>query len=282
VVDELAHTNVPGSKHEKRYEDVMELLDGGISVISTLDVQHLESLNDYVEKVTGVAVHERVPDWVFDQAEQVELLDMAPEALIERMTHGDIYPPEQTRRALENFFTIGNLTVLRDLALRSTAAKVENNLDQYMRSPQIEAVAIGERVMVGVHHRPIGKALIRRGYRIAAAMKGELIAVYVEPTERRRQVQSVQEERQLRTNLELADELGAKVVRLRGKVSDELIAHARANHVSQLIIGSSMHGRRGQLLRGSVTSDILRKMPDIDIHVVGNRTEPRPDAKEGA
>lgn len=272
LVDELAHTNAPGSRHDKRYQEVQDLLDAGINVITTLNIQHLESLNDYVQQMTGVAVHETVPDWVVDEAEQVELIDMAPEALIQRMKHGNIYPPEQARRALENFFTAGNLTALRDLALRATAREVEQKLEEYMRDHTIEASAsVGERVMVAVDHRPIGKVLIRRGWRTAAALKGDLVVVHVDPAEGRRQARTVEEERQLRANLQLADELGATVVRLRGKVSEELIEYARAHHISQLVIGHPTHGRWEEFLHGSVTSEILRKMPGTDVHVIADR-----------
>jgi len=271
LVDELAHSNAPGSKHEKRYQDVQELLDGGITVISTLNIQHLESLNDYIEQMTGVEVHETIPDWVVDEAEQVELIDMAPEALIQRMKHGNIYPPEQSQRALENFFTVSNLTALRDLALRATAREVEQKLDAFMVGGRVgRSASVGERVMVGVDHRPIGKTLIRRGWRIAAALKGELLVVHVDPQEGRRRAQSVEEERQLRANLQLADEMGARVVRLRGKVSEELIAYAGENHVSQLVIGHPTHSRLEEFVHGSLTSHILRKMPGIDVHVVAN------------
>ncbi|GAC1507086.1 MAG: hypothetical protein NVS2B16_01740 [Chloroflexota bacterium] len=276
LVDELAHTNAPGSIRKKRYEDVHSLLQAGISVIATLNVQHIESLNDIVYQMTGVTVNETVPDWVVDQAEQVELIDMAPEALIQRMKHGNIYPSEQVRRALDNYFTLGNLTSLRDLALRATAKEVEQKLDGYMRDHGTGTSApVGERVMVAVDHRHIGKALIRRGWRAAAALKGELIVVHVEPLEGRRQVQSIAEERQLRANLQLADELGAAVVRLRGKVSEQLIDYARSHHISELIIGHPSHGRWEEFLHGSVTSDILRKMPGIDVHVIADRERPQ-------
>jgi two-component system, OmpR family, sensor histidine kinase KdpD len=284
LVDELAHTNAPGSKHAKRHEDVADLLDAGITVISTLNIQHLESLNDYVEQMTGVTVHETVPDWVVDEAEQVELIDMAPEALIQRMKHGNIYPPEQARRALDNFFTAGNLTALRDLALRATAKEVEQKLDAYMRDLKIEGTAaVGERVMVAVDHRPIGKTLIRRGWRLAAALKGELVVVYVEPTGGKRRVQTIEDERQLRANLQLADELGAMVVRLRGAASAELIAYARAHHVGSVVIGHPTHGRWEEFLHGSVTSDMLRKLPGIDVHVMADGSEVlRKEREDGA
>jgi two-component system sensor histidine kinase KdpD len=284
LVDELAHTNdtqrVPGSKHEKRYQDVQDLLDAGITVISTLNVEHIESLSEYVKQMTGVAVQETLPDWVVDQAEQVELIDLPPEAVIQRMKEGNIYPPAQAQRALENVFTVGNLMTLRDLALRATAKEVEEKLDTYLRDQKLEGVAIGERIMVAVDHRPAGKTLIRRGWRLAAALKGELIVVDVEPLEGRRKPQSVEDERRLQANLQFAEDLGAKVVHLRGKVSDEIIAYARANHVSQLFIGHPTHGRWEELLHGSITSDLLRKMPDIHVHVIADTIGPGGNEKK--
>ncbi|MGH2346046.1 MAG: sensor protein KdpD [Chloroflexota bacterium] len=275
LVDELAHTNIAGSRHEKRYEDVRDLLEAGITVIATLNIQHIESLNDIVKQVTGVAVRETVPDWVVDQAEQVELIDMAPEALIQRMKHGNIYPPEQARRALENFFTVDNLTALRDLALRATAREVEEKLSKSMRGLDNQAApsAIGDRIMVAVDHRPIGKTLIRRGWRMASALKAELLVVYVEPMRGVRAARHVEDERQLRANLRLGDELGARVIRLRGKPAEELVAYARAHQVTQLMIGQSTRGRLGELLHGSVTHDILRQAHGIDVSIIA---EPRP------
>ncbi|HWE63311.1 MAG TPA: universal stress protein [Chloroflexota bacterium] len=271
LVDELAHTNVDGSRHEKRYEDVQDLLDAGITVIATLNIQHIESLNDVIKQITGVTVRETVPDWVLDGAEQVELIDMAPEALIQRMKHGNIYPPEQAKRALDNFFTAGNLTALRDMALRATAREVEEQLSRYMRD-RVGAgdlsVAVHDRIMVAVDHRRIGKLLIRRGWRIASALKADLVVVHVDPERGPRAAQTVEDERQLRANLQLADELGAQVVHLRGRVADELVAYARAQEVTQVVIGQSARGRWQEMLQGSVTHDLLRKAQGIDVLVV--------------
>jgi len=272
LVDELAHTNAPGSRHEKRYEDVEDILDAGIDVISTLNIQHIESLNDVVGQFSGVAVRETVPDWVFNEAAQVELIDITPEALIQRMKHGNIYPPAQAQRALDNFFTPGNLTALRELALRATAKEVEGKLDQFMREGQIAGpMAVTDRIMVAVDHRPGGKTLIRRGWRLAAALKAEIIVVTVEPESSLRQAQTVEDERHLRATLQLADDLGATVVRLRGKVADELVAYARAHNVTQVVIGHPTHGRWYEFLHGSVTRDLLRKLTGIDIHVYADR-----------
>ena len=269
LVDELAHTNAPGSKHEKRYQDVQDLLAAGIDVISTVNVQHLESLNDHIKQMTGVAVRETLPDWILDQADQIELIDMAPEALIRRMVHGNIYPPEQARRALENFFTLRNLTALRDMALRATAKEVEDDLAAYMQDVRMESPSeFVDTVLVAVDHRPSGKALIRRGWRMAAALRAKLVLVYVEPQEGHRQTRTIEDERELRSNLQLADELGATVVRLRGKVADELIEYAKTNNVGNVVIGHPTHGRITEFLRGSVTNELLRELPGIDVHVV--------------
>ncbi|HLJ69618.1 MAG TPA: universal stress protein [Chloroflexota bacterium] len=275
LVDEMAHTNVtqgvPGSRYEKRYQDIEDLLRAGIDVISTVNIQHLESLNDYVRQLTGIHVHETIPDWVLDEADEIELIDMAPQALIRRMIHGNIYPVEQSKRALENFFTVGNLTALRDLALRATAKEVEEKLAAAMRGYQVESPSGREEtIMVAVDHQPTAKNLIRSGRRMASALKGGLVVVYVEPSEGHRQAQTNEQERQLRENLHLADRLDARVVRLRGKVSEELIAYARANNVSQIIIGHPSHSRLEEFLHGSVTSDILRELPGVDVHVVAD------------
>lgn len=271
LVDELAHTNVPGSRHEKRYEDVQELLDAGITVISTLNIQHIESLNDTVEAITGVKVRETVPDSVLDSADQVELIDMAPEALIQRMKHGNIYPEAQAQQALRNFFRAGNLTALRELALRATAKEVDEKLLRYMREKAIAGPwGTADRVMVAVDHRASGKAVIRRGWRMASALKAEILVVYVEPERPARQPATVEDERRLRANLQLADELGATVVRLRGNVAEELIAYARAHNVTHLVLGHPTHSRWQEFLHGSVTGTILRSMPGVDVLIVAD------------
>jgi two-component system sensor histidine kinase KdpD len=275
VVDDLAHTNTPASSNSKRYEDVRELLDAGITVISTLDVQQIESLQHTVEQVTGVVVDETVPDRVVEAADQIELIDILPEDLIQRVERGLIYPPDQSRIALERFFTVSNLASLRDLALRTTARAVEGKLDAYLRERRIEAAgAIGERIMVAVDHRQVGKTLIRRGWRTAAALKGDLIVVHVEPDSPDRRPQTPDDERRLGEHLQLADELGAGVVQLRGKVADELVGFARAHRVSQLVIGHPTHGRWHDLLRGSVTDEILRRAPGLDVHIIGTERKP--------
>jgi two-component system sensor histidine kinase KdpD len=267
-VDELAHTNAPGSKHPKRHEDVQDILAAGIHVVTTMNVQHLESVNDLVKQVTGVTVAETVPDRILDQADQIELVDMDPQALIRRMMHGNIYPPEQAKRALENFFTLPNLTALREIALRVTAREVEDRLSRFMHTAGEDMGTLAEKVMVAVDHKPSGRTLIRRGWRLASSLKSELVVVYVEPGQGSRQPQSTEDERRLRVNLQLADELGARVVRLRGNVAEELVQFARQNDVAHVVLGHPSRGRFHQLIHGSLMSDILRDLPHVNVHLV--------------
>src|SRR5450631_407406 len=184
LVDELAHTNVPGSRHEKRWEDVEDLLAAGIDVISTLNVQHLESLNDVVERITGVKQHETIPDAVVRQAEQVEMVDMAPEAIRRRLAHGNIYPAERVDASLANYFRPGNLAALREIALLWVADRVEENLQQYLEAHGIESTwETRERVVVALTGAPGAETLIRRAARMARRTKGDLIGVHVRPTD---------------------------------------------------------------------------------------------------
>jgi two-component system sensor histidine kinase KdpD len=181
LVDELAHTNAPGSKHEKRWQDVEDLLSAGISVISTVNIQHLESLADIVENITGVQVRERAPDRVIDDADQVELIDMSPHALRQRVKHGNVYPPERAERALDSFFREGNLIALRDMALRKMAQVCQQDLEDYMHEHQIDASwSADARVMVCADATPPSQNLIRRGWRMANRYRTELLAVFIE------------------------------------------------------------------------------------------------------
>ncbi len=268
LVDELAHTNAPGSKHEKRWQDVEELLDQGITVITTMNVQHLESIADVVERITGVPVRERIPDSVVDQAGEIELVDMSPHALRQRITHGNVYPPARAEQALHQFFREGNLTALRELALRKVSTAVEEDLTDYMHEHAIREVwPAGERVMVAVGAEPGAKHLIRRAWLVASRLQAELLAVFVEVPGWAHA--SPEEKRQLEENLRLAEDLGAQVLRIKGEsVSRELARVAHEQNVANLFIGHSRHGRFYELLRGTIVSNLLRLVPDIDIHVV--------------
>ncbi len=268
LVDELAHTNAPGSKHKKRWEDVQELLDHGITVIATLNIQHLESLADIVERITGAPVRERIPDEVVDKADEVELVDMSPHSLRQRIRHGNVYPPERAQQALHQFFREGNLTALRELALRKLSTAVEQDLDEYMRQHDIEAVwPAGERVMVCVGTHPDAQQLLRRGWRMADRFQAELVAVFVETPAWAHA--SPEEKRQLEENLRFAEDLGAKVQRVKGSdVAEELARVAHQQNVASVFIGHSHHGRLYELIHGSKVSKLLRLAPDIDVHVV--------------
>jgi len=271
LVDELAHTNAPGSKHLKRWEDVEELLDSGITVISTVNIQHLESVADIVETITGILVRERIPDRIIDEADEIELVDMSPHALRQRMEHGNVYPSQQAEQALRQFFREGNLAALRELALRKVATSVEKDLEQYMRQHHIEeAWPTGERVMVCVNAKPQAQQLIRRGWRMADRLKSDLIAVFVETPAWARA--TPEERRLLEENLRLAEDVGAEVMRVRGTDVADLLTHiANEKNVGSIVIGHSSHGRLHEVLRGSIVWKLLRQSRGADVHVVAER-----------
>ncbi|MBV9582001.1 MAG: universal stress protein [Chloroflexi bacterium] len=271
LVDELAHTNAPGSRHEKRWHDVEDLLAAGVTVISTVNIQHLESLADIVENITGVHVRERIPDQVIDHADEVELIDMAPHALRQRMRHGNVYPPERAERALDSFFREGNLIALRDMALRKMAQVCEQDLEDYMHEHQIDASwSAGERVMVCVDAAPQSQNLIRRGWRMANRYRSELLAVFIETP--RWASAAPEHKRALEDNLRFAEDLGAEPIRIQASdVAGALVQLAHEKNVGSIIIGHSRHGRLHEVLRGSVVQNLLRLSGDVDVHVVADR-----------
>lgn len=285
LIDELAHTNVPGSKHVKRYQDVEEILDAGIDVVTTLNIQHLESLNDLVASITGVRVRETLPDWILDQADEVELIDISPYALRQRMKHGNIYPPERIEAALNNFFRMGNLTALRELSLRRTAEKTEAQLQEYMTEHGITAMRpAGERVMVGFDHRPHTRQVIRDAWRLAHGLHAELLAITIQPEgylafrsklirllkyggEAKQHWEAAQ--RRLEEHALLAEDLGAEVIRMSSRdIARTLVEVAHARQVTQLVLGQPARSHWEELLRGSITNRLLRLSTDIDIHLV--------------
>jgi two-component system sensor histidine kinase KdpD len=271
LVDEIAHTNAPGSIHEKRWQDVEDLLNAGITIVSTVNIQHLESLADIVENITGVQVRERIPDRVIDDADEVELIDMSPHALRQRMRHGNIYPPERAERALESFFREGNLTALREMALRKMAHVCELDLEEYMHQHGIDAAwSAGERVMVCVDSQKHSQDLIRRGWRMANRYGTELIAVFIETPAWASA--SPEDKRGLEENLRFAEDLGAEPVRMQAyDVARALMEVAHDKNVGSIIIGHSRHGRLHELLRGSIVQNLLRLASDVDVHVVAER-----------
>ena len=270
LVDELAHTNAPGSKHEKRWQDVEEIRDHGISVISTLNIQHLESLNETVENLTGIKVRETVPDWVLDQADEVELIDMSPEALRSRLRHGNVYPPAQAAAAAENFFKLENLAALRRLALQRTMEEVEDQVEEYMRDLRLEEWHPSERIMACITERPATKTVLRRAWRLASALHGELIAVYVD----RGETLDDNARLNLEGYLRLAEDLGARVERKEGRnFAETLAAYARAERATQVVMGHSPRSRWEVLIKGSVINRLVDLLPETDIHIIAERPE---------
>ena len=268
LVDELAHTNAPGSRHPKRYQDVLELLDAGIDVYTTLNVQHLESRRDVVQQVSGVAVREAVPDSVLDQADEIELIDLTPEQLRKRLAEGKVYLGERAATASENFFREETLTALREMALRATAEHVDQDLRDVMRAKRIHAPwRSGQRLGVGVGPSPFSGQLIRWTRRIAAAMDAPWVAVYVETSA----ALDEDEKRRLTKNLSLARQLGAEVVMTTGDdVANALLAAAREQGVTEMVVGKPFGNRVVELLKGgSLASRLIRRGGDIDVHVVG-------------
>jgi len=268
LVDEFAHTNVPGSRHEKRWQDVEELLDAGIDVISAVNIQHLESLNDVVEKITGVPQRETVPDAVVRAADQVELVDMTPEALRRRMAHGNIYPPEKIDAALTNYFRSGNLAALRELALLWLADKVDEGLQRYRVEHKITgAWEARERVVVALTGGPEGRALIRRAARIAArSAGGDLLAVHVTKSDGLTGADPAA----LASQRQLVESVGGSYHQVVGdNISESLLTFARAENATQLVLGASRRSWLAVMLTGpGIGSRTIRGSGDIDVHIV--------------
>ena len=271
LVDELAHTNVPGSRNEKRWQDVEELLDAGIDVISTLNVQHLESMNDVVEEITGIQQRETIPDAIVRAADQVELVDMTPQAIRRRMAHGNIYPADQVDASLANYFREGNLGALRELALMWTADRVDEALEAYREAHGIARPwETRERVLVAITGAPGGDDVIRRAARMAARSHGELIGVYVRSADGLRAPpgDALLEQRTL------LQELGGTYHELASAdVANALVQFARAENATQIVLGASRQSRWTHLWRGSVISDVIRASGPIDVHVISSESE---------
>ncbi len=268
LVDELAHTNAPGSRHEKRYQDVEELLAAGIDVYSTLNIQHLESLNDVVAQITTVRVRETLPDDVIDKADEVELIDLTPKDLIQRLQEGKVYVPEVAQRALSHYFSEGNLTALRELALRRTAQRVDDQMLTYMQAHAIPGPwAAGERLLVCINEHPSSAGLIRYARRAADRLQARWVALHIE-TARYHQLSEAEKDRVSRT-LRLAERLGATAVTLPGRsIAEDVLEYARANNITQIIIGKTRRTRWFELLHGSVVDALVRRSGNIGVQVL--------------
>jgi two-component system sensor histidine kinase KdpD len=265
LVDELAHTNAPGSRHPKRWQDVIELLDAGIDVLTTLNVQHVESLNDVVAQITQVVVRETVPDSVLSRADPIEVVDLPPEALLSRLAEGKVYVPEQAERAAAHFFSQKNLMALRELALRQTAQHVDADVVAYRAQHGVEETwRASERILVCVGPSPSSDGLVRSASRLAAGLHAPWIAAYVESIER------PSNRERLEKHLRLAETLGAQVVRLEGaQVGEALLRYAREHSVTRILLGKPTHARFLDRLRGSLLDDVVRGSAGIDVQVIG-------------
>ena len=270
LVDELAHTNAPGSRHPKRYLDVEELLSHGIDVYTTVNIQHIDSLNDVVAQITHVRVRETVPDTVFDRADAVELVDLTPDDLIQRLKEGKVYVPRQAERALEHFFSPANLTALRELALRRTAERVDEQLLTQMQAGAIAGPwAAGERILVCISEDPRAAGLVRYAKRLSDRLHGQWTALYVES---RRSLQLSEEDRdRIADTLRLAESLGGEAVTIPSaerRIADDVIGYAQSYNVTQIIIGKSARSRWFEILHGSVVHDLVRRSGNISVHVI--------------
>ncbi|MCZ2074094.1 MAG: sensor histidine kinase KdpD [Bryobacterales bacterium] len=277
LVDELAHTNAPGSRHPKRWQDVEELLEAGINVYSTVNVQHLESLTDVVGQITGITVHETVPDSLLEQADEVEMVDLSPDDLIQRLKEGKVYIPEQAERAMRNFFRKGNLMALRELALRRTADRVDDQMQVYRRDHAVtQPWPAAERILVSISPSPLSRRLIRAAKRMAASLHAEWIAVYVE-TPAHAHLSEADRTRVIQ-NLRLAEQLGADTVtRFGHSVSQELLAYARERNVSKILVGKPSHPRWRDIVFGSVLDELVRHSGPIDVYAIsGDPDTPYP------
>lgn len=272
LVDELAHTNVPGSKYPKRYQDVEEILSNGINVITTLNIQHLESLNDVIKHITGVCVRETIPDRIVQNADEIVVVDITPEALRNRLKRGNVYKSEIIEKALKNFFRKGNLNALREIALRQTAEEVDEDLVQYMKDHDINDVwHTSEKVLVCITPYESSKKLIRRGARIAKRYKCEWIVAAVNCTNLIAPKYTDENIKVIESYFSLATSLGAETIMLKGKsISTELSKLAQERHVTQIVLGHSNRSRIQVILRGSTTNKLLRQTRNIEVHIIPN------------
>jgi two-component system, OmpR family, sensor histidine kinase KdpD len=266
IVDELAHTNINGSLHAKRYEDVLDLLAANIDVLSTMNVQHIESIGPSIMQISGVQVRETVPDWVMQRVDEIVLADVTPQALQKRMSRGDIYPVERAEQALAHFFKPGNLIALRELALRQVTQVVDRSLDTYLSKEGIEkSPDVRERIAVCISSNPAAQYLIARASRRAQAIKGDLYVVYVDIGRDTR----AQDQRTLAENIHFAENLGAKVVKLSGRnVAEQVARFVREKRITQVIFGRSAQKGWRKYLYLSAIQRFLRDAPPIDVHIV--------------
>jgi two-component system sensor histidine kinase KdpD len=266
LIDELAHTNVEGSKHKKRFEDVLEILEARIDVLSTMNIQHLESVTPMVASITGITVRETVPDWVLERANEIVLADLTPEALQTRMRRGDIYPLERAEKALSNFFRAGNLLALRELALRHVTHSVDRSLESYLERKRIDQNwGVSERVAVCISSNPASQQLIARGARLAEGLDAEFFVVHVERGDQRTEERS----RALAANIRFAENLGARVIQMEGSIIATTVAKfVREHKITQIIFGRSASTGWRKYLYLLAMNRFLANAPSVDVHIV--------------
>jgi two-component system sensor histidine kinase KdpD len=279
LVDELAHTNIPDSRHEKRYRDVGELLDAGIDVYTTLNIQHVESVRDVVAQITGVFIRETIPDTVIDDADEIKLVDFPPDELLERLREGKVYVPEQIAGAVDDFFRKGNLTALRELTLRTAAERVDEQVRSYMKIQNIPGPwPTGERILVCISPSSSGNRLVRTARRLASQLHGDWFAVYVETPANLRL--SPDEQERLTNTLRLAERLGAKPVTIQGHtVSEAVVDYATKNNITKIVVGKPRRGRFPRISDEVVVNRIIRRSKNIDVYVVSESSQ-QPEQKE--
>lgn len=269
IVDELAHTNVPGSIREKRWQDIELLLDAKINVLTTMNVQHLESLNDTIADITGVRVRETVPDHILTEAEEVKMVDITARALIHRLERGDIYAADKVPSALENWFREGNLNALREIALREIAQEVDSDVSEYRKDKHItENWATHDRILVCISPSRSSLRLLRRGWRISQRLKGEIVALYVQDkpcTEAHKAI--------LEKDFAMASQLHIPLVKVEGHVADEIIRYARENRITEIVIGHSKRSSLQEFVRGSIINALTKNLRDVDILLVAGEEE---------
>ena len=277
LVDELAHTNVPGTRHEKRWQSVEEILNAGINVLSTVNVQHFESLNDTVRQITTVSVRETMPDRVLDEADEVELVDVPPDALLNRLKRGAIYAPEKIDQALSRFFRRGNLVALRELALLKTAEEVDDDLEEFIASHDVDKTwGAAEHVLVAVTPRPQSTKLVRRGYQLAHRLGVELLVVHVKSSSL---LLGMQEQAAVDGLRSLSEELeGAFIEVGDDDVASGIIEFARSHQITFIVMGQSVRSRLDEILHGSIVGRIMRETRNTDVVIVAetNRAEGSP------
>jgi two-component system sensor histidine kinase KdpD len=268
VVDELAHTNVPGSRHKKRYEDVIELLEAGINVLSAMNVQHLESLNDTVLQITGIKVRETVPDWLLGEADEIVNIDISPRALINRLQRGDVYHAEKVPQALSNFFREGNLNALREIALREIASEVDRSVQSYRAEHGIEELwQTKEKVMICITPDKPSDRLLRRGWRVSQRLQAEVVAVYVASCKIGDRQQKI-----LDADFALAKQLNIPIEQIDGNdIAQALAKYAVEHQITEIVIGHSGKSRLEQMLRGTVITRLIGLVGGIDVLVVAEQ-----------